>query len=174
VIQDNYSAPITLNQHNGSDKEPAQNDTLAEVIDGVFIEKVRPIDNWRMVASLFGRLFMVRQQYGVGRLTGPKDGYPIWDDYYIPDVAYLKDSEKPELVVEVVPADDMQRNLLLPVKIGNYLSLKTAVWVVRPQMNVVQVFQHGKRVRTLHENQYLTADDILPTFRVKLEDIFNR
>ena len=46
------------------------------------------------------------------------------------------------------------------------------VWVVDPQRRVVEVFQAGKPLQVLREGDVLTAEEVLPGFRLPIQEIF--
>lgn len=64
----------------------------------------------------------------------------------------------PDLAVEVMSADDREKDLL--AKAGEYLDAGAArVWIVRPATRTVTVFRAGGEVATRHEAETLTSDD---------------
>ena len=60
----------------------------------------------------------------------------------------------------------------LLLKVGNYLSAGTTVWVVYPDTQEVDVFQPGQSVRSLSANDTLTVEHLLPGFALPVSSIF--
>jgi Uma2 family endonuclease len=115
-------------------------------------------------------------------VTGEGGGYCIGNERYVPDGAYISkvrqpklarkgyNPNPPELAVEVMSPTDNERQLLL--KVGNYLSVGTTVWVVYPDTQEVDVFQPGQPTRSLTTNDTLTVEHLLPGFALPVRDIF--
>lgn len=117
-----------------------------------------------------------------GYVTGEGGGYCIGNERYVPDGAYISKVRQPqlarqgynptppELAVEVMSPTDNERQPRL--KIGNYLSAGTTVWVVYPETQEVDVFQPGEPVRSLTAKDTLTAEHLLPGFALSVGKIF--
>ena len=123
----------------------------------------------------------------LGRLTASDSG--VWlerdpDTVREPDVAYFS-AEKmppgvrvtgyaevvPELVVEVVSPNDtfaeVNDKALMWLSYGVSL-----VWVVHPDTRTVDVYQSGRAVTTLREEDTLDGLEALPGFTCAVSDIF--
>jgi Uma2 family endonuclease len=78
----------------------------------------------------------------------------------------------PDLVVEVVsPRDTVYE---LETKIEEYLTAGVyLVWVVNPEIRIVEIHRLDGSVSKLHVSDELTGDDVLPGFRCRVCDIFS-
>ena len=78
----------------------------------------------------------------------------------------------PDLVVEVVPADQDDR--LLQDKIEAFLDAGVPlVWVVNPGMEFVDVIRRGRPRQRLGPEDLLDGEDVLPGFSYPVADIFD-
>ncbi len=125
----------------------------------------------------------------LGRLCGSDASFRCFSDdpdkIRRPDVAYLSHARLPletyraaghipvcpELVVEVLSpndlADDMDR------KIRDWLSAgASAVWSVHPAVQQVWVHQADGAITVVGPGGVVTAEDILPGFRMAVDDVF--
>ena len=50
----------------------------------------------------------------------------------------------PDLAVDVVSSESRVENDKLTIKLGNYLSVDTIVWIVRPEKGYIEVYQMGR------------------------------
>lgn len=117
-----------------------------------------------------------------GHTTGADGGYQVQGERYIPDVGYISKARMPvlenvsyisiapDLAVEVVSPTDSQR--LLTVKIGNYLSAGTTVWVVYPDEEAVDIYAPNQAVNRLEKDATLEDSNIFPGFKLPLKKIF--
>lgn len=117
-----------------------------------------------------------------GHTTGADGGYQVQNERYIPDVGFISKQRMPELedasyisiapdlAVEVVSPTDSQR--LLTVKIGNYLSAGTTVWVVYPDEEAIDVYVPNQAVNRLEKDATLDGGDTSPGFKLSLNKIF--
>ena|SRR5688572_16403257 len=76
----------------------------------------------------------------LGYVTGEAGGYMVYGERYAPDVAFISKERQPklarsgynpnppDLAVEVISPNDNQRQTM--IKVANYLSVGTVVWVV--------------------------------------------
>lgn len=118
----------------------------------------------------------------LGHTTGADGGYQVQGERYIPDVGFISYERLPEmedsayisippdLAIEVVSPTDSQR--LLTVKIANYLSAGTVVWVVYPDESAIDVYVPNEAVTRLEKADTLTGGDVLPDFELSLVEIF--
>jgi Uma2 family endonuclease len=58
------------------------------------------------------------------------------------------------------------------VKVVNYLSVGTTVWVVDPDRKLVEVYMHGQPVKKIGIDGTLDGGDVLPSFTLAVKDIF--
>ncbi len=115
-------------------------------------------------------------------MTGADGGYIVGDERYLPDVGFVSHEKlaqapnetyipvAPDLAVEVKPPTD--REMLMTIKVSNYLAAGTVVWAVYPDEREIHVHRSGKSVRIYTDEMTLVSDDVLPGFKLKLSDIF--
>lgn len=77
----------------------------------------------------------------------------------------------PDLAVEVISpgntSDEIQS------KIEEYLSAGTKlVWIVYPKQKMIHVHRQSNVIKVLRENDELDGEEVLPNFKVKLNEIF--
>lgn len=77
----------------------------------------------------------------------------------------------PELTVEVVTPDDLASEV--KEKVRDWLGAGVPeVWVVNPLTRTVAVLRPDGSERILHENDELTAEELIPGFRCRVGDLF--
>ena len=120
----------------------------------------------------------------LGHVTGEAGGYMVGGERYAPDVAYISYEKQPELAtegynpnppdlaVEVVSSDSVSENEKLTIKVANYLAAGTVVWVARYSKEQFEIYRSGQPVVTLRKGDTLDGGDVLPGFKVKIDDIF--
>lgn len=78
----------------------------------------------------------------------------------------------PDLVVEVVSPNDTAEDVAL--KVSEYLAAGVRmVWVVYPRQHQVHQFRPGSDPRILTGEALLDGDDVVPAFRIKLDEIWS-
>ena len=122
---------------------------------------------------------------GLGRIYPSDTGFLLATDpdlVRVPDVAFVRRERivrtpkyypgAPDLAVEVVSPGDSYSDVNEKVKM--WLEHGTMeVWVVDPRRQTVQVFKHRKGADvTLSKGDEIDGDDLLPGFRLPLENIF--
>lgn len=164
-------------------ERPENQERLFEFIGGEIVEVPSNPYSSEIASTINYHLKLFLRETGIqGHVTGEAGGYMVSGERYAPDVAYLSKAIQPELVkegynpnppqlaVEVVSPNDMERKL--HVKIANYLAAGTLLWVVYPQEKIVEVYRPGKPVEIADENGTLTGDNVLPGFTLAVKDIF--
>lgn len=162
---------------------PENTDKLFEYIGGEIVEVVS--NNYAsVVASKIGffiQLYLL-QQGVAGYVTGADGGYQVAGERYMPDVGFISKARQPEpcheaynpnapdLAVEVLSPNDNPRDVW--VKVVNYLSAGTIVWVVDPDQKQVEVCVPGQPVKRVGLNDTLDSGEILPGFTLVIKDIF--
>ena len=162
---------------------PENADKLFEFIGGEIVEMSPSNPYSSVIASrINGYLFMYLAEHKIGQVTGEAGGYMVGGERYAPDVAFIsyeRQSElahegynpnPPELAVEVASPTDTEKRL--SVKIANYLAVGTTVWVVRPDVQEVEVYVPGQMVEILGINDTVSSSEILPGFELVVNDIF--
>ena len=158
-------------------------DRLFEFIGGEIIEVPSNAYSSEVAARILTFIGMYLLQNKIGHVTGEHGGYVVGEDRYAPDVAYISKARQaeldrtgynpipPELAVEVVSPSDRE-NLMLQ-KVANYMAVGTVVWVVRPNVQEVEIYAPGQPVRLLTTSDILDGGDLLPGFTLAVKDIFD-
>ncbi len=153
-----------------------------EYIGGMVVEEVSNYYASAVASRIHGFIFVYLLQEQIGTLTGADGGYQVSGERYIPDVGFISKARQPEpphdaynplppdLAVEVMsPSDDRDT---VRVKVVNYLAAGTVVWLVRPDVQTVEVYTPGQPVQRLGSEDVLTGGDILPGFEVRVGAVF--
>lgn len=163
---------------------PENANRLFEYIGG---EVVEVVSNQRSSAiayrlGVFVGMYLLQNNVGVVG-TGADGGYRIAGERYIPDVAFVSKARQPELseqayssippdlVIEVLSPSNTPHEMR--VKVLNYLSVGTTVWVVDPDRDLVEICAPGQAVKKVGMDGVLDGGDILPGFTVAVKDIFD-
>jgi Uma2 family endonuclease len=78
---------------------------------------------------------------------------------------------RPDLAVEVVSPNDTYEEI--DEKLADYFDAGVPlIWVVTPKTRTVLVYQSDGTARRLRDSDDLTADPVLPGFRVRIADLF--
>ncbi|MDP9363587.1 MAG: Uma2 family endonuclease [Chloroflexota bacterium] len=134
-----------------------------------------------------GRIDAYVDEHGLGEVTGADGGYLFEiapDTVRAPDVAFTLASRLPprhaligysavipDLVVEVVSPSDARREV--EDKVAYYMGQGVPlVWTVWPKPRTVVAHRPGREPQTFREGDVLTAEDLLPGFRLPIEDVF--
>jgi len=134
-----------------------------------------------------GRIDAYADAHDLGEVTGADGGYLFEiapDTVRAPDVAFTRESRLPprgartgypavvpDLVVEVVSPNDTRREV--GDKVSFYLAEGVPlVWTVWPRPREVVAHRPGEGPQTFREGDVLTAEDVLPGFRLPVEDVF--
>jgi len=112
-----------------------------------------------------------------GFRAGPKESL------YCPDASYVSNERiaameldefvpfAPDIAIEVRSPDNTMRKL--EIKARHYLAHGAKrVWVFRPKDRTVRVYRPDAPVQTLHADDMLTAEDMLPGFAVRVGELF--
>jgi len=76
-----------------------------------------------------------------------------------------------DLVVEVVSSNDLAYEVA--EKVEEYLSAGFGVvWVVHPHLRTITIYRPGGASSVLHQNDSITGDPALPSFRCRVEEFF--
>ncbi|NJR12750.1 Uma2 family endonuclease [bacterium] len=156
-----------------------------ELIGGEIVEKMvsRPLQS-RIGGLILTAFNNYIAQNDIGRAYGADGGFFVGEDRYIPDASFISYARMPEessdpyqfaapdLAVEVVSPGDRDKDIV--PKVVTYLAAGTAVWLVFPEAQEVQVFVAGQPVRKLGINDTLTGGDILPGFTLPLTTLFKQ
>lgn len=157
-------------------------DRLFELIGGEIVEVPSNPYSSKIASRINRYLGAYVDDNDLGHVTGEAGGYIVAGERYAPDVAFISKERQPDLpqhgynpnppnlAVEVVSPTDTDKRLR--IKIANYLAAGTIVWVVYPETQEVEVYHPGMPVKILDTDDVLTADDILPDFKLPIKDMF--
>jgi Uma2 family endonuclease len=165
-------------------------DGLFEVIDGRIVEKTMGAYECWLASVIFGALDPYNSANPVGRVVQEMifDLRPHIDRERRPDVAFVSFERwarnqgiprvrswavVPELAVEIVSltnsADAVAEKLEEYYKAGVIL-----VWVVYPGQSKVYAYTSTTAVRVLAPGDELDGGDVLPGFRLPLQELFDK
>jgi Uma2 family endonuclease len=165
------------------------NDVLYEVVNGRYVE-LPPMSTYAAVLAsrLHGRLdaHVEAKQLGLAVVEALFGLDPANRFRRRPDVAYVS-AERwargrplphtdpwpvvPDLGIEVVSPNDLAEELRL--KIADYFRYGVQlVWVVWPQLCLVDVYESPTQVRVLTRSDVLDGGRLLPGFSLALADLF--
>ena len=163
---------------------PENAERLWEFIAGEIVEVPSNPYVSKIAAKIIILLGIYLMQHKLGHLTGEAGGYMVAGERYAPDVAFVSYEKQPSLVkegynpnppdlaVEVISSDSSTERDKLRIKITNYLSVGTIVWVVKPEDKLIEVHEAGKKVRIFREKDTVSGGELLPEFSMKVADVF--
>ena len=162
---------------------PENAERRLEYVGGMVVEVVSNNYASAVASRISGFLFVYLLDNPIGYLTGADGGYRVSGERYIPDVAFISRVRQPEpshetynplppdLAVEVMsPSDDLNA---MRVKVANYVAAGTLVWLVRPEIQVVEVYTPGRPVQRLGSDAMLSGGAVLPEFELPVHDVFS-
>ena len=161
---------------------PENAERLFEYIGGEVVEVTASQRSSAIAARLGGFIGMYLLQNKIGFVTGAKGGYQAAGERYIPKVAFVSKDRQPEpsdqayspippdLVIEVLSPSNTAHEMR--IKVVNYLSVGTVVWVVDPDRKRVEVYTPGQAVEQIHADAVLDGGAVLPGFSVAVKEIF--
>ncbi len=120
----------------------------------------------------------------LGKVLTGDTGFRLNDNTVLsPDVAFVRKDRvealrsksfakgAPDLAVEILSPSDTVRRVNRKVK--QYLAAGChTVWLVYPESQTVDIFEASGAERTLHSQEILEAQEILPGFSAKVADLF--
>lgn len=138
-------------------------------------------------ARFTGKIFVQGEERGLGKVFCGDVGIVLWhnpDRLVGADVAFVASRSLPvrftpegyletipDLVVEVRSKNDTDEEIA--GKVRDYLKAGVAlVWVADPAKKTVTAHRRGRRPKVFREADTLTAEDIVPGFRVLVSDVF--
>lgn len=86
----------------------------------------------------------------------------VWNAPYCPVV--------PDLVVEAVSPHDLSVDLAIKIEMYRSAGVKL-IWIIWPDARVANVERIDGSMTKLHASDFLDGEDVLPGFRVRLEDV---
>lgn len=163
---------------------PENDDKILQLIAGEIVEvPSNPFAS--KISSIFsGEFYIFLKGKNLGHLTGEAGGYWVMNERYTPDVGYISKARQPELAkegynpnppdlaVEVDFPSSYKSQEELRIKVANYLAAGTVVWLVRPDIQRVEIYAPGKAVKFAYINDVLDGGEVLPGFTLAVKDIF--
>ncbi len=134
------------------------------------------------IGHLLGSLVGVYvHQKRLGFTTGADGGYWVAGERYIPDTAFVSVTRQfqrtddayypiaPDLAIEVLSPSNTADEIR--IKVANYVTAGTTVWVVDAERERIEVYAPGKPVRLLRRGETLDGRDVLPGFSVPVSEV---
>jgi Uma2 family endonuclease len=163
---------------------PENADRLFEYIGGEIVE----VPSNPYASYIAGRVFRHVANFvednDLGYATGEAGGYMVFGERYAPDVAFISKERQPQLAqegynpnppdlaVEIDFPSTHKSQHDLTIKVGNYLSAGTVVWLVYPETQRVEMYTPGQPVKILDAKGVLDGGAVLPGFQLAVKDIF--
>lgn len=162
---------------------PENQNRLFELIHGEIFEKVVSFKPAKLILRIQGLIGNFLDQNPVGYVTGAEDTYVLADEHaFMPDVGYISRARLPEeperevltapdLAIEVKAPTDSKRAMRNKAEI--YLAFGTQmVWLVFPDERLVEVYMSDHDVIEVRAGGTLDGGELLPGFKLAVNDIF--
>jgi Uma2 family endonuclease len=167
------------------DREPK---CLCELVDGVLVEKVVGHQESRLAIRLAQALQNYLDAHDLGIVSGSDGPHQILPDQVrFPDVAFIAYDRIPEQADPTTKVPNWIPNLAVEIlsqgntraemsrKLRDYFdSGVEIVWYVDPSDRTVRVYHSTEAVATLTETDWLDGEQLLPGFRLRIGDWFER
>jgi Uma2 family endonuclease len=144
-------------------------------------------DHGRIAIGIGARVWLFVTQHKLGAVYAAETGFTLArnpDSVLGPDVAFIREDRlppwaeqqgfpevAPDLVVEIVSPSDRANEVT--DKVMEYLDAGVKlVWVVHPRQRIVTVYTPDRIAHILREEDELDGGDVLPGFRLLVEEIF--
>lgn len=159
-----------------------------ELVDGVLRERgIMGGLHGEVGGEAYGRLYLYLAQHQIGRLYLSDTGFIIDRErgsILRPDIAFVRNERlpprdnrigympiAPDLVVEVISPND--RFVEVAEKVARYQRAGVPlIWIVQPSPPAVIVYAAGQEPHTIGDDGVLDGGEILPGFRLPVQDIF--
>ena len=159
-----------------------------EFANGQIVEKPVSIDSSAIEAAIIILLGIEAAKNDSARVFPSSMGYQCFRDeparFRKPDVSVVRVERlagidpregfipiPPDLAVEVMSPNDLAEDIA--EKVDEYLKNNFAVvWVVQPRTRTVTIYRADGSVSSLHEQDEITGESFLPTFKCKVGDFF--
>lgn len=161
---------------------------LCELLDGVLVEKVMGQYEGRIAAALIYFLHRYLELHPRGVVCGPDAPFRLRPGRTrLPDVSYVSYDRlpagaagrrpiatwTPELAVEILSRRNTRREV--SHKLADYFAADVRlVWVIDPRTRTVAVHSAPETAVLLAETDFLLGSDILPGFKLRIRDLFQR
>ncbi|MBI4602652.1 MAG: Uma2 family endonuclease [Planctomycetes bacterium] len=188
------AARIRLRPHPGTAREEdvvrvyELEKRLCELVDGVLVEKAMGFVESYLANLLSRKVGNYLDQHDLGIVTGadglhrlapglirlPDAAFVSWDRLpggLIPGDAIV--DIVPDLAIEVVSRSNSRAEIKR--KLREYFEAGVRVaWVLNPRKRVLEVYTAPEDPVRLHERDVLDGGEVLPGFRLPLEEVFKR
>jgi Uma2 family endonuclease len=163
-------------------QDEANSNRHLEYIGGEVVEMVSNNRSSEIAGVILGELYIFLKTKKLGRLYGANGGFKVAGERYMPDLAFLSSKKQaepshqtwndnaPDIAVEVLSPTD--NPVKVSIKISNYLSVGSIVWLVDPDAKQVHIHRPGQAVSSLNVSDTLNEPILLPDFELKVETIF--
>ncbi|MGH7544526.1 MAG: Uma2 family endonuclease [Gemmatimonadota bacterium] len=158
-----------------------------ELVRGVVVrEPPAGFEHGRVAMRVSLLLARFVEEHGLGEVLASETGFVLFEEpptVRAPDAAFVAEGRvpspappgfgrlAPDLAVEVVsPSNTIAQ---IQSKVLDYLDAGSRlVWIVDPTTRSVAVYRSRKEIRLLSGADELDGEDVLPGFRVGLEEVF--
>ncbi len=120
----------------------------------------------------------------IGRAYGADTMFTIGEDGRMPDVAFVSNKKipkkgepftkwdfAPDLAIEVISPNDVYDKIF--DKLNDYFEAGVQqVWLVEPRFERIRIYKSPEESTTLQKQDELTCGEILPDFKLSLNEIF--
>lgn len=175
--------PTTVAGFEAFIQQPENVDKLFEYIGGEIVEVPSNtyVSNIAILIATFIQMYLLKND--IGHVTGEAGGYMVAGERYAPDVAFISydrqpeltregyNPNPPELAIEVVFNESRAENDKLTVKLSNYLSVGTIVWIVRPEAEYIEVHRPGQPVHIFRKGEKIDGGTLLPGFQLEVTSV---
>jgi Uma2 family endonuclease len=159
-----------------------------ELIDGVLVEKTMGYYESLLALALGYYLRVFLDQNDLGIVLGADGTLRILDDQIrVPDVAFLSWRHFPERVLPAEPVPSLVPDLAVEVlskgntnaeierKLDEYFAAGVAVvWIIDPTTHSALIYNARNVCRTLSVADSLSAESVLPGFKLPLQQLFEK
>jgi Uma2 family endonuclease len=172
--------PVTLADFAVITARPENADRLFELINGELIE-VSPgrTSNSQLEFRLAFRVQLFCQEHSLPCYVSGGDGaYQIGADVVAPDFAYKRtpmsddypDPVPPLWAVEIISPTDKPDDIHTKRQV--YLRAGILYWEIYPKSRSIDVYAPGQPMRTVNADEVLDGGAVLPSFTLKVSDLF--
>jgi Uma2 family endonuclease len=159
-----------------------------ELVDGKMVQTHVSLLSSNLAIELASRLTEFCRRHDLGKVFGPDLYYRCFPNKpktgRRPDVTFIRKDRlppdwqqlgyatiAPDLAVEVISTHDLAREV--SKKLVEYRNAEVPlVWVIDPENRLADVHRLNGSVQRLSEEDYLSGEDVIPDFTVKLAELF--
>ncbi len=164
---------------------PENADRLFELINGEIVEKMPPEEHAVIASNLHGHLWVYNREHNLGRLSiEPRHRIPRDNqNARLPDLAFTSKEralplvtegavpQMPDLAVEIQSPDDSLKKMR--DKAAYYIANGSRlVWIVLTEKRLLEIYRANGEMDVLRETETLDGEDVLPGFKLSVQDIF--